>query len=65
MKIDIFNHVLPPPLLERFATFMPGPPVKRWQSIKTLYDVDVDVSRHAMTGHLTIVALQAAGDRRA
>lgn len=43
MKVDIFNHVLPPPLLERLAAIMPAPPVKRWQSIKTLYDVDTRV----------------------
>jgi aminocarboxymuconate-semialdehyde decarboxylase len=43
MKIDVFNHVLPPPLLERLATIMPGPPVQRWRTIKTLYDVEARV----------------------
>ena len=40
MKIDVFNHVFPPEFFEQVEGLMPAAAVKRWKSIKTIYDMD-------------------------
>jgi len=40
MKIDIFNHIFPPALLEHLEGFLPAPVTARFRTIKTLYDIE-------------------------
>lgn len=40
MKIDVFNHVLPPEFFEKIDGLMPDAAVKRWKSMKTIHDMD-------------------------
>ena len=40
MKIDVFNHVFPPEFFEKVEGLMPDAAVKRWKSIRTIYDMD-------------------------
>ena len=40
MKIDVFNHVFPIEFFEQVDGLMPDAAVKRWKSIKTIYDMD-------------------------
>ena len=40
MKIDVFNHVFPIEFFEQVDGLMPDAAVKRWKTIKTIYDMD-------------------------
>ena len=40
MKVDIFNHIFPPPFFARLEELLPKGPIERWKTIETLYDVD-------------------------
>ncbi len=40
MKLDIFNHIFPPPFFARLEELLPSGPIKRWKTIPTLYDID-------------------------
>lgn len=40
MKLDIFNHIFPPPFFARLEELLPKGPIERWKTIETLYDVD-------------------------
>ena len=40
MKLDIFNHIFPPPFFARLEDLLPKGPIERWKTIETLYDVD-------------------------
>lgn len=40
MKIDIFNHILPPALLDELEGLLPAPVLERFKTIPTLHDID-------------------------
>ena len=40
MKIDVFNHVFPIEFFEAVDGLMPDAAVKRWKSLKTIFDMD-------------------------
>lgn len=40
MKLDIFNHVLPPKFIERLADFLPKALSERFWKITNLHDID-------------------------
>ena len=40
MKIDTFNHIMPPAFIERLTSFAPGFIIKVLRSIPTMHDVD-------------------------
>lgn len=41
MKIDVFNHILPPEFLDRLSAFAPAHLIKAMRSMPTMHDVDV------------------------
>lgn len=40
MKIDIFNHVLPPAFLDAMAPFVPAASMARYRNMPTMFDID-------------------------